>query len=120
MTHLKNYFRQYTAASIITIGLLLALVFAFKPVSDVKQIMTIEVIESGRGKGLYVYVDGEHIDFVEVPAIGYAKTDVVANGTILNHTLNKYYKENWRLVGSSNGSFILNTIHSGTRVYLER
>lgn len=68
-----------------------------------KQILTWEIKEDGlkNAVGIYVYQNGKNIDFVELEVYKPKKEIIIKNGEIINSLLNKYYKENWRLISTT-------------------
>jgi len=68
-----------------------------------KQILTLEIKEDGvkDAIGIYVYQQGKNIDFVELESYKPKKETIIKNGEKINSTINKYYKENWRLISTT-------------------
>jgi len=100
MTNLNYYFKNYTTTAVLAIGLLFFIFSSFKPLSEEKQVMTIDLWVGApkENVGIHVYIDGKKIEFV--PSVPEQKTEeqITNTGLVFNKALTKYYKEGWRVV----------------------
>ena len=103
MTHIKNYFTNYTAVSVLVIGLFFATITAFKPGDTERQVLMLEFYQSGTLKkdmGVYIFLEGKMIEHIHDEFLGYTSNEIVKYGESRSNILNKYSKQGWRITST--------------------